>query len=399
LPGPLDGRRLYFVGIGGSGLSAYANIARAWGAEVRGWDARETIFMETLEGVELDLGGDPCPPPGWEVVVSTAHAGRIEGRSRAELLAELVSLQPSIVVGGAHGKTTTAAMIAFALRELGRDPSWIVGGVVPQLGGNAGTGSGWLVVEGDESDRSIDALEPAIAVVTNIELDHHAAYASEAELRELLEGWLGRAPHSVRGWELEPARLELAVPGEHNRRNAATARAALEHAGVSVEESEAQLVRFGGVDRRFQLVGERGGVAVYDDYGHNPTELGATLRTARERTGGRLIAVYQPHVYERTRRLHRELAAALGLADAAIVTEVTGARDAPREGVSGKLVVEDLPAHVRAGWAPSLDDAAALALAWARPGDLVVTFGVGEPWKVARAIVEGLPANGGPELR
>jgi UDP-N-acetylmuramate--alanine ligase len=399
LPGPLDGRRLYFVGIGGSGLSAYANVARAWGAEVRGWDARETIFMETLTGVELDLGGEPRPPAGWEVVVSTAHAGRIEGRTRAELLAELVSLQPSIVVGGAHGKTTTAAMIAFVLRELGHEPAWIIGGVVPQLGGNAGTGGGWLVVEGDESDRSIDALHPAIAVVTNIELDHHAAYASEAELRELFDTWLRRAPDAVRGWELDPADLDLAVPGLHNRRNAATARAALELAGVPAAESEPQLARFAGVDRRFQLVGERGGVAVYDDYGHNPTELAATLRTARERTSGRLIAVYQPHVYERTRRLHRELAAALGLADAAVVTEVTGARDAPRAGVSGKLVVDGLPAHVRAGWAPTLDDAARLALAWARAGDLVITFGVGEPWKVARAIVDGLPGNGGPEAR
>ncbi len=139
-------------------------------------------------------------------------------------------------------------------------------------------------------------------------------------------------------------------------------------------------------------MGEGGGVTVYDDYGHNPTELEVTLRTARERTAGRLIAVYQPHVYERTRHLHRELGQALGLADMAIVTEVTGARDAPREGVGGKLVVHALPAGVRAGWAPTLDDAAHLALAWARPGDVVVTFGVGEPWKIARAIVEGLSA-------
>ena len=126
---PLAGRRLYFVGIGGAGLSAYANIARAWGAEVRGWDARETIFMETLAGVEVDVGGEPSPPAGFEVVVSTAHAGRAEGRPRAELLAELVALRRSIVVGGAHGKTTTAAMIAFVLHELGLDPAWIIGGV------------------------------------------------------------------------------------------------------------------------------------------------------------------------------------------------------------------------------------------------------------------------------
>lgn len=389
---PLAGRRLYFVGIGGSGLSAYANIARALGAEVRGWDARETIFLSTLAGVDIDLGGEPAAPDGWEAIVSTAHLHRCAGTPRAELLAELVAAQPAIVVGGAHGKTTTAGMIAFVLRETARDPSWVIGGVVPQLGGNAGVGAGWLVVEGDESDRSIGALRPQIAVVTNIELDHHATYGSEAELRSFFDDWLAGVPHVVRGWELEPVDLELAVPGAHNRRNASAALAALELAGVPRGEAEQAIVRFAGVGRRFELVGERGGVAVYDDYGHNPTELEATLRTARERTSGRLIAVYQPHVVERTRQLHRELGAALGAADVAIVTDVTGARDAPRAGVSGKLVVDALPEHVRAGWAPSLDDAARLVLAWARPGDVVVTFGVGEPWKIARAIVDGLPA-------
>ena len=154
-PAGLAGRRLYFVGIGGSGLSAYANIARGLGADVRGWDARDTVFMETLEGLEVDVGGDPSPPDGWEVIVSTAHAHRIQGTPRAAFLSELVSAQSTIVVGGAHGKTTTAAMIAFVLKELGLDPAWIIGGVVPQLGGNAGVGAGWLVVDGEESARSI----------------------------------------------------------------------------------------------------------------------------------------------------------------------------------------------------------------------------------------------------
>ena len=173
-PTPLAGRRLYFVGIGGAGLSAYANIARAWGAEVRGWDVRETIFIETLGGDRDRPRRRSIAAAGWEIVVSTAHAGRFEGTPRAEFLAELVAPRPAIVVGGAHGKTTTAAMIAYVLRETGRDPAWIIGGVVPQLGGNAGTGAGWLVVEGDESDRSIGRLRPQIAVLTNIELDHHA---------------------------------------------------------------------------------------------------------------------------------------------------------------------------------------------------------------------------------
>jgi UDP-N-acetylmuramate--alanine ligase len=387
---PLAGRRLYFVGVGGSGMSAYANMAHALGAQVRGWDVQDTIFMGSLAGIEVDLGGEPAPPDGWEAVVSTAHLHRIDGIPRAAFLAELVAAQPAIVVGGAHGKTTTAAMIAFVLAETGRDPAWIIGGIVPQLGGNAGVGSGWLVVEGDESDRSIGSLVPRIAVITNIELDHHATYASEAELRAFFDDWLRTIPHVVRSWELAPAALELGVPGEHNRQNAAAALAALELAGVPRPEAERAIVGFRGVGRRLELVGEVAGVRVYDDYGHNPTELEATLRTARSLTRGRVIAVYQPHVFERTRQLHHELGAALGLADAAIVTDVIGARDAPRDGVTGKLVVDSLPPGVRAGWAPTHADAVELALAWARTGDLVITFGVGEPWKMARAIVDGL---------
>jgi len=388
---PLAGRRLYFVGIGGAGLSAYANLCRAWGAEVRGWEARETIFLDAVVGIDVDLGGGPTPPADFEVVVSTAHTGRVEGRSRAEFLSELVALRRSIVVGGAHGKTTTAAMIAYILRELDHDPSWIIGGVVPQLGGNAGAGSGWLVVEGDESDRSIALLRPEIAVVTNVELDHHATYASEAELTAFFDEWLRTAPLVVRGWELDAVDLLLAVPGKHNRRNAAAALAALELAGVARSDAEGVIAGFTGVGRRFELVGEHGGVRVIDDYAHNPTEIAATLRTAREVTDRRLIAVYQPHVYARTRHLSRELGAALGLADAAVVTDVIDGRDAPIAGVTGKLVLDGVPVGVRRGWAPTLDDATALALAWARPGDVVVTLGVGEPWRVARGIVEGLP--------
>ena len=287
---PLAGRSFYFVGIGGAGLAAYANVARAWGAEVAGWDVRDTIFLEAVRDVDVEIGGEPAPPDGFEVVVSTAHAGRVEGRTRADFLAELVSLRPAIVIGGAHGKTTTTAMVAYALRELGNDPSWIVGGVVPQLGGNAGVGEGWLVVEGDESDRSISLLRPEIAAVTNIELDHHAAYASEAELAAFFEEWLARAPRAVRGWELEPVAFELGVPGEHNRANAATALAVLDAAGVEHDAAEQALASFTGVGRRFELVGERGGVRVIDDYAHNPTEIAAALRTARE---------LEPHALDR----------------------------------------------------------------------------------------------------
>ena len=390
---PLAGRRLYFVGIAGSGMSAYANVARAWGADVRGWDAHETIFSETLDGIAVDLGGEPTPPEGWETIVSTAHRDRIAGTPRAAFLAELVAARPSIVVTGAHGKTTTAAMIAYALREAGNDPAWILGGVVPQLGGNAGTGAGWLVVEGDESDRSVLELRPRLAVLTNVELDHHASWASVAELREALEAWLAVVPEVVRGDELEPVGFALAVPGEHNRRNAAAAREALVLAGVAPGQAEAALAAFAGTDRRFQVLGTRGGVTVVDDYGHNPTELRAALATARERDPRRLLALYVPHVVERTRQLHRELGEALGLADVALVTDFVGRRDAPQDGVSARLVLDAVPDPTRRIWAPTLDDAARLALHVTRPGDLVLTLGVGEPWRAARAILAGLPAD------
>jgi UDP-N-acetylmuramate--alanine ligase len=228
--------------------------------------------------------------------------------------------------------------------------------------------------------------------VTNIELDHHATYASEAELAAFFEHWLAEAPQAVRGWELEPVAIELGVPGAHNRANAATALAVLVLAGVEREDAERAIASFTGVGRRFELVGERGGVRVIDDYGHNPTEIAAALETARELGPRGLIAVYQPHVYERTRQLQHELGRALGIADAAVVTDVIGGRDAPLPGVTGKLVLDHVPSPTRKGWAPTLDDATALTLAWARSGDVVVTLGVGEPWRIARAVVDGLPA-------
>ena len=152
-------------------------------------------------------------------------AGR-ETRRRGELLAEFVSLRPSIVVAGAHGKTTTAGMIAFALDRLDCDPAFLIGGEIPQLGGNARAGEGWLVAEGDESDRTLELLRPQIAVLTNVELDHHATFASEEEVRGLFERWVAAAPTAVRGDELEPVSFELGVPGRHNRLNAAAARGA-----------------------------------------------------------------------------------------------------------------------------------------------------------------------------
>jgi UDP-N-acetylmuramate--alanine ligase len=389
-PQPLAGRRIWFVGIGGAGLSAYAFLARAWGAEVGGWDRIETPYLAALEGVEVELGPEPAIRDGWEIVVSTAYAGQVQGRSRAELLAELVSLRRSIVVSGAHGKTTTSGMIAFVLAELGHDPAWLVGGELPQLGGNAGAGEGWLVVEGDESDRTVEALRPEIAVVTNIELDHHATFASDAELRELFDRWLQEVPRVVRGWELDPLELTLAIPGEHNRRNAAAALAALELAGVERADAEPVLARFRGAGRRFEPVGEAAGVTVVDDYAHHPAEIAATIAAARERTEGRVLVLFQPHLYTRTRHLAHEFGVALSTADAVCVTEIYRAREQPLPGVSGKLVVDALRPGLRAGWAPEVEQGAALVAGWAHPGDLVLTLGAGDVERAGPLILAAL---------
>jgi UDP-N-acetylmuramate--alanine ligase len=389
---PLAGRRIWLGGIGGAGMSGYALLARAWGAEVAGWDRFETPYLRHLEGVAVEISREPPePPPGWEVYVSSAFVGRVEGRPRADLLAELVSRRRSIVVAGAHGKTTTSAMIAFCLDRLGGDPAFLIGGDVPQLGGNARAGSGWLVVEGDESDRSVAALRPEIAVLLNVDLDHHTTFGSRAEVESFFDDWLHEVPHVVRAEELDPVELDLAVPGEHNRRNAAAALAALELTGVAREDAEPAIAEFRGVGRRLEPKGEAGGVAVLDSYAHHPAELAADLAAVRD--GGRVLALFQPHLYSRTLHLAHGFAEALAAADAACVSEIYPAREEPVPGVSGRLIVEELATlrpGMRIGWAPQLEDAARLLADWARPGDTVLTLGAGDVDRAAWLILGAL---------
>jgi UDP-N-acetylmuramate--alanine ligase len=389
---PLAGRRIWLAGIGGAGMSGYALLAHAWGAEVAGWDRAETPYLRHLEGIAVAISPDPpSPPAGWEVFVSTAFAGRVEGRPRADLLAELVEQRQTIVVAGAHGKTTTSAMIAFCLDRLGLDPAFLIGGDIPQLGGNAAAGTGWLVVEGDESDRSVAALRPEIAVLLNVDLDHHTTFGSRAEVASFFEDWLGGVPHVVRAEALEPVALDLAVPGEHNRRNAAAAIAALEIAGVPRGEAESVIVEFRGAGRRLEPRGEAGGVAVLDSYAHHPAELAADL--AAVRGNGRLLALFQPHLYSRTLHLAHGFAAALAAADAVCVTDIYPAREEPLPGVTGRLIVDELAGlrpGMRIGWAPALEDAAALLAGWARPGDTVLTLGAGDVDRAATLLLEAL---------
>jgi UDP-N-acetylmuramate--alanine ligase len=373
-------------------MSGYALLAHAWGAEVAGWDRADTPYLRHLEGIAVEISPDPPQPPsGWEVFVSTAFAGRLEGRPRADLLAELVAQRRTIVVAGAHGKTTTSAMIAFSLDRLGLEPAFLIGGDVPQLGGNARAGSGWLIVEGDESDRSLAALRPEIAVLLNVDLDHHTTFGSRAEVEAFFEDWLREVPHVVRAEELAPVELDLAVPGEHNRSNAAAALAALELAGVPRADAEAAIVDFRGAGRRLEPKGEAGGVAVLDSYAHHPAELAADL--AAVRNGARLLVLFQPHLYSRTQYLAHGFAEALAGADAVCVTEIYPAREEPVPGVTGRLIVDELVRTrpgMRIGWAPSLEDAASLVAGWARPGDTVLTLGAGDVDRAAPLILEAL---------
>ncbi len=252
---PLEGRRLWFVGIGGAGLSAYAQLARAWGAEVGGWDRVATPYLAPLAGLEIEISPEPSLPGGWEAVVSSAYPA-VPGLPRAGFLAELVRLRRSIVVGGTHGKGTTAAMIAFALRETGGDPAWLIGAPVPQLGSNAGAGEGWLVVEGDESDRTVFGLPAEIAVVTNVDLDHHSrvplARRARGGVRPLGRGGPARGPGRARlrrGRSPCPASTTAATRAPRSPRSSSP--------GSSRAAAVAALGRFTGTGRRFEV--SRGG--------------------------------------------------------------------------------------------------------------------------------------------
>ena len=403
--GELTGRRLWFVGICGDGMNALAILAAGLGGEVGGSDLRESRFTPALReaGIDVRIGPQRAEnvPAGAEAVFSSAvprDNPEVVAASRAlhrgELLAEIVSARPSIVVGGTHGKTTTGAMIAYCLQELGRDPAFVLGTEVPQLGGSARAGNGWLVTEGDEHDRSVALLRPTIAVLTNVDFDHHVAFGSLAEVDEFFEGWLTGAEHVVRGNELEPLDVELGVPGAHNRANAAAAVAALELAGIPRADSLRVIGGYSGAGHRFELHGTEAGVEVISDYGHHPAEIAVTIATAHELAGdGRVLVVFRPLRYSRTRHLARELAAALATADVVAVADVNGSSESRLDGVLGKLVVDrltELRPGMPLGWTPDLSDAAEFIARRARPGDVVLAQGADDVIQAVRPLLETL---------
>jgi UDP-N-acetylmuramate--alanine ligase len=394
----MSGRRVHFVGIGGAGMSGLALVCHGLGAEVSGSDRSDSSYMERLREAGLDpaVGHDAANlPDGAEVVVSTAigednpelAAARERGLTvlhRGELLAELCAEKRLIAVAGTHGKTTTTAMLVWALRALGADPAFFVGGEVPGLAegsaaANAGWGAGeWVVAEADESDASFLRLKPEIAVITNIEMDHHARWGSVAELRAAFAAFADGARLAEFDEDSPgPAELTLAVPGHHNRLNARAALAAVGLTGLDLGEAATALAGFPGVRRRLELKGEREGTAIYDDYAHHPTEVRAALSALRELGGGRLIAVFQPHLYSRTKAFAEEFGAALALADEAVVLDVYPAREEP-VGELGRPVA----------WAPTLERARELLERRLGPGRVLVTVGAGDVFTLAEALVE-----------
>ncbi|HSK50233.1 MAG TPA: cyanophycin synthetase [Solirubrobacterales bacterium] len=430
-----SGRRLHFVGIGGAGMSGLALVCAELGATVSGSDRSDSSYMERLRRAGLDpvVGHDAANlPEGAEVVVSTAideanpelALARERGARplhRGELLAELCAEKRLIAVAGTHGKTTTTAMIASALRAIGADPAFFVGGEVPGLGpdgeaANAGWGAGeWVVAEADESDGSFLRLRPEVALVTNVEMDHHTRWGSLADLYAAFEEFVAPAVTTVAPADGSagplgaaagetfaadrpgPDPLALAVPGRHNLLNARAALAAIAAAGFDPAAAAGALAEFPGVRRRLELKGTRSGVRVYDDYAHHPTEVRAALSALRELEPERLIAVFQPHLYSRTKALAAGFGAALALADEIVVLDVYPAREQPvgeLAGVSGLRVAE--AAADRGGgrpvwWLPEREAAErAIAAIADRPGGgVLVTIGAGDVFKLGEALVEG----------
>jgi UDP-N-acetylmuramate--alanine ligase len=433
------GRRLHFIGIGGAGMSGLALVCARLGATVSGSDRSDSSYMERLRkaGLEPAIGHDAANlPERAEVVVSTAIGADnpelalarergVEPIHRGQLLAELCAEKRLIAVAGTHGKTTTTAMTAWALRAIGADAAFFVGGEVPGLGpdgtaGNAGWGDGdWVVAEADESDASFLRLRPEVAVVTNVEMDHHSRWGSLAELHEAFRGFVGPARGLVvpadegmewlgrRGEEARfdaaapgPADLPLAVPGQHNARNARAALAAIGLAGLDVGAAAAALASFPGVHRRLELKGSRGPVHIYDDYAHHPTEVRAALSALRERAPARLIAVFQPHLYSRTKALTAEFGAALTLADEVAVLDVYPAREQPvgeLAGVTGLQVAQAAAERMGGGpvwWLPDLETAERALVdrldqnqGLYGEGAVLVTIGAGDVFKLGEALV------------
>ncbi|MFJ7069094.1 UDP-N-acetylmuramate--L-alanine ligase [Streptomyces sp. NPDC101115] len=444
---PAAMERPHFIGIGGAGMSGIAKILAQRGAKVAGSDAKESATAESLRalGVTVHIGhaAEHLADDASAVVVSSAiRADNPELARAAELgvpvvhrsdaLASLMDGLSAVAVAGTHGKTTTTSMLAVALTELGLDPSYAIGGDLAGPGTNARHGEGAIfVAEADESDRSFQKYDPAVAIVLNVELDHHANYASMDEIYESFEAfaakirpggtlvvgehagarelagrvsgnkdlhvltvgedetadvWIRRI--TPKGMTSEVAVVmdgaehvfTVSVPGRHYAHNAAAALAAGSRAGVDPAELAQALTAYTGVGRRLQLKGEAAGVQVIDSYAHHPTEMTADLEAMRGAAGAsRLLVVFQPHLFSRTQELGREMGEALTLADGSVVLDIYPAREDPIPGVTSELIID--AARAAGADVTAVHDKSEVPdviAGMAKPGDLVLTMGAGD---------------------
>ena len=457
-------QRVHLVGIGGIHMSAIAHILLTWGHTVSGSDLRPSPLTERLaaEGASV-VEGHRAENVGDVALVVTTSAARddnpeiAEARrrglpviKRAEMVARLMEGRYAVAVAGTHGKTTTSALIAFILKQAGLSPTYLIGGEVADLGGNAAAGSGrHIVVEADEFDAAFLSYHPQLAVVTNVEPDHLDIYGSAERLTEAFGRFLGQVPSDGRiiagadnptvrrllGLEgsppaatvvaryvesyaldrpalwtteaLEPQPdgsysfralrqgrahgfFHTGVPGRHNVANALAAIAAAHALDVPLETVREAVAAFRGVHRRFELVGEASGVTVMDDYAHHPTEVRATLATARQRFGGRrLVCLFQPHTYSRTRYLLEGFRTCFEGLDELLIADTYAARETPEAGMDGRQLAEAIE-RPHARFVPSFEEAAETAAALLRPGDVFFTIGAGDVDQVGPMVLERL---------
>jgi len=453
-----EARAIHIVGVGGAGMSAIASVLAAMGHVVTGSDLKASPVTERLvaQGIPVAIGHAAANVAGADLVTASPavapdnvelDAARRRGIvvvRRAEMLAAITATRRTVAVAGTHGKTTTSSMLALILVEAGLAPSFLIGADVGQIGANAVWDSGdLLVVEADESYGTFEVLEPALAVVTNIEADHLDHYGTFETLEAAFEALVARAPlgsgvgpaapraarvgarhgaisvgvdssatyvmedvelgRSAVAFDLvgpggRLGRLSVPVPGLHNARNAAVAAVAALQVGAPFEAAAAALARFAGVPRRFEFRGERNGVTFVDDYAHLPSEVRAALAAASAGDWRRVVAVFQPHRYTRTAALADTFAGAFTDADVVVVTDVYSAGEPPVPGVSGALVVEAVRAQspgARVLYAPTRSDLVAVVAGELRDGDLCLTLGAGDLTELPDELL-GLAALGEP---
>ncbi len=449
-------KRVHFVGIGGIGMSGIAEVLLTLGYQVSGSDAKRSEITDRLEslGAKIHVGHASENITGCDVVV-TSSAIRPENPEvavaqrlnipvipRAEMLAELMRMKYGIAIGGSHGKTTTTSMVATILAEGGLDPTAVIGGRLDRFGSNAKLGkSEYLVAEADESDGSFLLLTPTIAVITNIDHEHLDHYGTMDELFKAFRDFANKVPFyglavlchdhpdvqrvlpeikrryitygrsaqaNIRATDIKlgafgseftvhrgnaaPERVTLKVPGVHNVDNALAAIAVANELEIPFETTVHALATFHGVRRRFELKGEVGGVRVVEDYGHHPTEIRATLDAARTLGPNRIVTIFQPHRFSRTRDLFNDFMSCFNESDVLVLTDIYAAGEEPISGVTSERLYESIVdhGHKQVIYIPEKNEIPGSIVPELRSGDLVLLLGAGDVNKLADPILDQL---------